>query len=769
MAEARAAKRSPAARRAGWPRPRLIDLYLVRGFAGPFLLITAAACVAMMLERALRLIQEMAATGAHVSFFFPMLGELVSYYVNLALPAAFMAALILLIARVDERLELETMLASGLSLGRIAAPLVAAGVVIAAASLVAAGFLEPHDRYEFRSLRVAAINAGRIEDLQAKAFYHPAKGVALTVDEQLGGREGAAGLFLRQRIGPDRELVLTARNGRIGLTAGARELEVAFGPGIYYLHREKRPLVIRHQGMAFRESLLIDDPSWTRGWDQKELTLPELFAPRAEQAARIGRARLDAELYSRLARSLTLPLIPLLVLPLCVAAKRGRRGLGILLAGLVLMAFHHGLNFARNLGAEGSADPLLSVGLITGGFVLVVLAIFASGRHLPSHSPITTFLQAARKLAGRVPRPGAARPVPTGGRTIAAYVLLQFGKWTLAAGAAIVVLLQMVDIFDRGDAFVERGMGFADMGYYALLRLPALLQQSIPIAALAGAMIAFVRLAGSQEMIAIRSAGISQYRLFLMAFPAAALLSLAVFAMAEAAAPRSQVALTLWWQSSEPQARRKPDREHWFRIGREIVQADAAAPDGSRLDGLTLYRRDSQGMLSERVAARSAAVEQGRWVLRDAETSRIGPGGVTLTRADRVVWPTSLEGRDVRAFFAASPYISSDAARRSLEASAPVGEADAFFRTRLQRSAAEPLAPILMLLLALPLAFSPVRTGPSWIALTYAAGGGLAYLVADGVLTVTAQLGMIPAAIGAWTAPLLTGLVGLTVLLYSER
>src|SRR5688500_8081894 len=90
MAEAAAAPAGRGASWARWPRPRLIDLYLVRGLAGPFLLITLGACVAMMLERALRLIQEMAAGGAHVSYFFPMLGQLLPYYLNLALPAAFM-------------------------------------------------------------------------------------------------------------------------------------------------------------------------------------------------------------------------------------------------------------------------------------------------------------------------------------------------------------------------------------------------------------------------------------------------------------------------------------------------------------------------------------------------------------------------------------------------------------------------------------------------------------------------------------------------------
>src|SRR5687767_1983278 len=181
MADPKSVAAAPVSRpkRRSWPRPRLIDLYLIRGLVGPFLLILGAACVAMMLERALRLIQEMAAAGAHVSFFFPMLGQLLPYYLNLALPAAFMTALVLLIARMDERLELETLLASGVSLGRIAAPLVAAGLVVAAASIVVGGFLEPQGRYGFRSLRIAAVNAGRIRDLQPKAFYQPAEGVAL--------------------------------------------------------------------------------------------------------------------------------------------------------------------------------------------------------------------------------------------------------------------------------------------------------------------------------------------------------------------------------------------------------------------------------------------------------------------------------------------------------------------------------------------------------------------------------------------------------------
>ena len=42
-------------------RPGLLDLYLIHGVSGPFLLVTLGVGSAMMLERALRLIHELAA------------------------------------------------------------------------------------------------------------------------------------------------------------------------------------------------------------------------------------------------------------------------------------------------------------------------------------------------------------------------------------------------------------------------------------------------------------------------------------------------------------------------------------------------------------------------------------------------------------------------------------------------------------------------------------------------------------------------------------
>ncbi len=766
MAEAAAT----APRAAPSLRPGLIDLYLVRGVAGPFVAITIGVGLVMMLERALRLIHEMAAGGADISYFLPLLARLAPYYLDLAIPAAFMVALVLLIAKLDDHLELEAMLAAGLSLSRIAAPLAAVGIGIGLAGLVAGGWLEPIGRYEYRAMRVEALNAGRIGRLHPRAFYHPAENLALTFDRRgPGGRVG--GIFVWQRLPDGRELALTGGSGRIGFEPEGRRFGIDLAGGRYLAQRpnarDGAPDLVAFRSMAFRESLRLRDSSWRRGWDQNELTLTEL-AEAARDGGEIPRRALDAEFYSRIARAASIPLIPFLVLPLAFATKKGRRGLGILVGGAALAAFHHGMNFARQLALSGAAEPRLAIVGMAALSAAIIMLIFFSGRHLPSHSPIATALKPLGEALARLRGQGRGRG-GIRGRTLASYLAWRLATWTLAAAAAIVALLQMVDLFERGEEFVARSMGFADIAYYAWLRLPPLLLQSLPIAALAGAMTVFIALGRSREMVAIRAAGISQYRVLAMAIPVPLLLAGASWLLAETAVPRSQAAFAAWWERTEPPGETRARPPRWFRIGAEIVRAGAASEGGRRLADVEIFRRDGRGLLTERLSAASAEAGRGGWLLRDVERLRFDGGRALGGRAAILGWATPLDAGDVTAFFSSTPQMSAAAARRSLDQAAPVSQAASLFETQLFRSAAGPVAPLVMLLLALPLAFAAPRAGVAWPALLYAGGGGLLYLVADGVSTVAAQVGALPPLAGAWAAPALFGLGAITILIHSER
>ena len=771
MAESTAAvPRSKALDRRG-ARPGIVDLYLVRGVAMPFLLITLALGAAMMLERALRLVQEMAATGADIGYFLVLLSQLAPYYLDLAIPAGFMIALVLLVARLDDRQELEAMLSSGLSLARIAAPLAGLGVVIGLVALYVGGWLEPHGRYGFRTTRLEALNAGRIARLQPRALYHPVERLTLTFDRRdAAGRVG--GIFVWQRLADGSALILTSPVGEIGFAPQRRAFGINLIGGRYVSERPQSrrpgPHVLDFDTLAFRESLHLEETGRPRGKDQKEMTLAELIAARRSGSAPVHDRALATDLYSRLARAASIPLIPLLVLPLAFATKRGRRGVGILAAFLLFSAFHHLLNLTKQLAYDGSVPPGPAIFGVTALFAGLVLLLFAAGRNLPSYGPVSS-LQNGLGRALTLLRPRARRLPNLQGRTIALYLASQLGKWSLMALLAIVLLLQMVDLFERGEEFIARGMGIREVLRYALLRLAPTVQQALPIAALAGAMIGFASLGRSHEMTALRAAGISQWKILLMALPVPLLLSVATLFLSEYASPQSQLRFTAWWAATEPAPPAPAAQPRWFRIGDEIVRAAEASPGGTQLRDIEIFRRDGHGLLRERLSAVEARLADGRWFLSNVGVTRFDGLRPDASPIARLAWPAPLQPDDVAAFFASTRVLSSAAALRSLEVAAPVSQSDAMFTTRLYRSAADPIAPVLMLLLALPLAFVSPRTGMAWPAFLYAGGGGLLYLVADGFLTVSAQVGYVPVPVGACAAPLMVALIGVTVLLYAER
>jgi lipopolysaccharide export system permease protein len=673
-----------------------------------------------------------------------------------------MVALVLLIARLDERLELEAMLASGVSLARIAAPLVAFGLVLAALSLLIGGWLEPHGRHGFRSLKAEAVNAGLLGDLPPLALFQPDDDLAVTYDSR-GDNGAMLGVFLWQRLPDGKELVISGKSGRVGFDSTARVFGIDFAAGRYVSEAGADSYSLDFRSMAFRQSLQLREEAWQRGWDPKELTLSELAAGVGEHPPR----QVEIEIYGRIARALIVPLLPLLVLPLAFATKKGGRVFGVFLCGTFVALARHLVGLAKNLAEMGAGSPLNLFAATIGTIALLTVLLFVSARRLPSHSPIHSLVNPVAKAFARLePR---TRAVPgLRGHALTSYVVWEVGKWTLLALVTITLLLQMIDVVEQGDEFLKRGMGLGDVVKYAALRLPAIVQQSMPMAALAGAMVAFALFASRHEITVIRASGLSQWRVLAMAAPVSLALLAATFALAEWATPASQVRLAAWWQATQP-AGDGAERARWFRLDRDVVRVGAASPEGTRLAGVQIYSRDGQGRIERRIAAAEATYGASGWTLTGAEVSRFSGDMIQRSRQESRTWNAPLVPEDVTAFFAASPAVSAQAARRSLAQAAPVDRPETIFTTRVQRSAAAPLAPLVMLLLALPLAFVPPRTGQSWPALLYAGVGGLIYLVADGVLTVAAQVGYVPSVLGAWAAPVLVGLVGLNVLLFGER
>jgi lipopolysaccharide export system permease protein len=759
----------------GRARLTLLDRYLLRVVGSRAVMCLGMIFAVMMLERTLRLATQMAASGAHLSYLWPMIGNLAPHYVGLALTPALMLAMLLAVGRLDGDYEIEAMLASGFSLRRVLAALVAVSLAAGLIELAVVGWLEPHGRFGFRAARDAATEAGWTAELQPLAFQTRAGGVTATADTAVGGGRRLGHVFI-DRPGPKGlEVVITAPSGLLSLAPDGHTAQLNLGAGQVYVERPPRPpMEGRFVAYALKDPYAQDLTTPPRGQDPEELTLSELAGrlggrPAAAVPRALDSRAVKAEFNARLARLAAFPLLPLIALPLGLTSGRGRRSASLALAGITVLVFHQSLRLAQSLSVINHAEPALALWSVFAALAGLALWIFLSSHRLLGDTPVSVVVQHVHELIERRPRSWSH-----GGRgrkgSVAGYVGRCLAVSTLAAWAGLIGLLATIDLFEKTDDILARGLGAAGVVHYALDRLPVIAEQTAALAVLAGAVTTFSQMGRRGELVALRALGISVFQILRMALPVGLAMALVVVTLAEWISPRAQLDQAAWWAATAPPApgaRQTPTRT-WLRVGDEIVSAERVSADGARLDGLIVYRRDSQGLLASRLAATQAQATGEGWRLHQVRLSQPDDAGVTVRAQGDRVWKTGLKPPDLVTLAARPLQISAASALAMLQGRAGGDQSRGYMVTRLHRALAEPLAPFMMLLLAAPLAMARARNGAPGRLLAYALGGGLLYVVADGVFTAAGQTGLATPWVAAWLVPALFGCLAGAVLVFSE-
>lgn len=350
--------------------------------------------------------------------------------------------------------------------------------------------------------------------------------------------------------------------------------------------------------------------------------------------------------------------------------------------------------------------------------------------------------------------------------TLSGYLLKLMASRILMALLVLVGILQILDLLDVTNDILDRDLGAGGVGYYALLRFPRLVEQAAPLAVLAGALFAFAKLAGDSAVTAMRSTGVSAYRVALMAAPAALALALVQLAIGMQIAPRTDQVLSSWWQASTPKDPSKAVDPVTFRVGDELVVAVPRDPDGRSLEKVTIYRRDQAGRLVQRTNARAAVYENDRWRLIEPRFETLGTASITEGQARSMDWTENLTPGDVRVLAQGQTSVTPAEASRALAGGLSV-RPRTFYDTQLQRAWAAPVACLVMLLLSAPAALANFRGGGTTLIIQCLAAG-LLFLVFDGAFTALGENGAVPPLLAAWAAPAMFAALGVTVLLYLE-
>ena len=333
---------------------------------------------------------------------------------------------------------------------------------------------------------------------------------------------------------------------------------------------------------------------------------------------------------------------------------------------------------------------------------------------------------------------------------LARYLQRRVGLQVLGLLIVLTLLMQVLELMDVTTDILDRGLGIAGVGYYALLRTPSELVLALPLSVLLGAMSTFFAMARGLEITAIRCAGVSLKRFVLYLLPLPALLAALQFLLSEHVVPRAETELKRWWDTTAPVESTPTPR--WVHTNTGPVSFTGMSPDGRNLRGVRIYLRDADGRLTRRIAARVARWDDVRWRLDDVQELGLAGGSWVRTDEPALAWQPNLRPDDVQRLDVAEPHLSSMTLVDVIAGERVAGRPLSYYRTLLYRSFTAPLAAFIMLLLAVP----PLRAlsrGGGGGSLLAALGLGLGFLLCDGLFAALGTSGRLPAALAVAAAP----------------
>src|ERR1700724_2039206 len=210
--------------------------------------------------------------------------------------------------------------------------------------------------------------------------------------------------------------------------------------------------------------------------------------------------------------------------------------------------------------------------------------------------------------------------------TLGRYFAGRFVVSAVGVFVAIFVLLGLVDYIEM----VRKTSGLADVSAIAvaetsLFRVPQLLEKMMPFCILIGAMTCYLALSRRLELVVARAAGISAWRFIAPALASAVILGiLATTAYNPMSANLRELSKQMEAElfGSAPGGGIQDAAGFWINQvnsdGQVIINAARSEQQGVRLTGPPVLRIDTNAQFKERIEAREATLEEGRWLFKSA-------------------------------------------------------------------------------------------------------------------------------------------------------
>jgi len=326
-------------------------------------------------------------------------------------------------------------------------------------------------------------------------------------------------------------------------------------------------------------------------------------------------------------------------------------------------------------------------------------------------------------------------------------------------------LQTFISLATEFEEFGHGDYGLLPIIIYITMSLPHKLYLLFPIAGMIGCVIGLGQLASRSELIVMQTSSVSKGRIIWSVMRAAIVMILIALFFGEVIGPPAQH----YAESQKAIAKSggqalKTDQGTWIRNGLNFIHVQSILPDQG-LQGITRYRFDKNHNLISAMYAKNATYKHHQWTLEGVSESKISEQGVVTSHFKSMPWDISVNPGLLALTKLTANAMSLHKLSKIIIYRRKHGLRADNYDLNFWKRIFVPLSSGVMIFLAIPFVFGPLRTVTMGLRIMSGTIVGFGFYILNEFFGPLSMVFNYPPILGAILPALLFGLVGYLLML----
>ena len=750
--------------------------------------------------------------------------------VVLTVPMALLFGILIAIGRLSSDSEIVAMRALGISTRKIYRPVFVFSLLMFLLNLYLINFVMPKGNRQFVALRTELTAASAERVVKPRVFYDEYENLMIYVNDVDPSTGQWKGVFVADNRSDESEQEsLTPAQMAENLAAaqeasdddavsgltqqGAGQRTIVANRGNITLQRPENELWMNLSGAETH----LWDPAKPDRYDRTESSTQRILLPTRgaadgvtnnlarsfremdlrellDQERSLSRSRSQSDRFTRnvalieIHKKFAIPFacitFGILGLPLGITNRRGGKSSGFSLSIAIIVFYYVMINNGEQLAGAGKIPPFL--GMWGANIILLAVGIYlltrANRDALANRTDRGIFARIGGAFSKLLHRRSAATAAEsrsllnrldiTFPNILDRYILREFTKILLLVLVSVVALFIIVEYTEIARDIRENDVAASTLLRYFRFQIFTVLNWTLPISVLVATLVTFGILSKNNEVTAIKSGGVSLFRVAAPIIFVAAIISVLAYFILDFVLPYANQRSSQLKRRIEGKTQITSSQQKLWYLGKGgyIINFLAYDPNAMRLTQVQVFEfHPSDFRLTRRVYATSATWNGQAWAFENGWIRSFSDDGestfTTITRPVALFYPETPE--DFATEVTPPDQMTYAELRRYIRTLRESGYAADELAVKLYAKTSWPVISIVMALIAMPFAFRIGRRGALY-GIGLALVLGIVYWMVYAIFTKFGEVGNLPPLLSAWSANILFALGAVYMFLHVE-